>query len=246
MPRSLRITLAVLAILVGIGVVSFKGLQRRAQRLGELQKSEEKARQEVVAPPISTASDVTVQAKIFWASGPDTVAPVEVAMPLSSDPVERSKQLLQELIAKPPSPDQQTLPADTTVLGFYVLPDGTAVADFSDAISSELPSGILSEEVAVNSITQTLASNVPSLARLKILIHGQESDTLAGHVDLTGFFDLNPGPAATSGATTTPGATTTVGATANAGAALGAIEASPQNQNADAHDVDSSAPKSSH
>ena len=28
--------------------------------------------------------------------------------------------------------------------------------------------------------------------RLKILIHGQEVDTLAGHADLTGFFDLNP------------------------------------------------------
>ena len=243
MPRSLKITLAVLAILVGIGVVSFKGLRRRAQRLGELQKSEEQARQEVVAPPISTASDVTVQAKIFWAAGPDAVAPVEVAMPLSSDPVERSKQLLQELIAKPPSPDQQTLPSDTSVLGFYVLPDGTAVADFSDAISSELPSGILSEEVAVNSITQTLATNVPSLARLRILIHGQESDTLAGHVDLTGFFDLNPGAATTSGGTTTSGATTTFGTTTTSGAAVGATAAP---SNVDAHDVDSSPVNSSH
>jgi Sporulation and spore germination len=243
MPRSLKITLAVLAILVGIGVVSFQGLRRRAQRLGELQKSEEQARQEVVAPPISTASDVTVQAKIFWASGPDAVAPMEVAMPLSSDPVERSKQLLQELIAKPPSPEQQTLPADTTVLGFYVLPDGTAVADFSDAISSELPSGILSEEVAVNSITQTLANNVPSLARLKILIHGQESDTLAGHVDLTGFFDLNPGAATTSGTTTTSGTNNTPGTTTTSGAALGAAAAPPS---VGAHNVDSPPTNSSH
>jgi Sporulation and spore germination len=243
MPRSLKITLAVLAILVGIGVVSFQGLRRRAQRLGELQKSEEQARQEVVAPPISTASDVTVQARIFWASGPDAVAPMEVAMPLSSDPVERSKQLLQELIAKPPSPEQQTLPADTTVLGFYVLPDGTAVADFSDAISSELPSGILSEEVAVNSITQTLANNVPSLARLKILIHGQESDTLAGHVDLTGFFDLNPGAATTSGTTTTSGTNNTPGTTTTSGAALGAAAVPPS---VGAHNVDSPPTNSSH
>jgi hypothetical protein len=34
---------------------------------------------------------------------------------------------------------------------------------------------------------------------LKILIHGQEVDTLAGNVDLTGFFDLNiPAPTAAS------------------------------------------------
>jgi hypothetical protein len=60
-----------------------------------------------------------------------------------------------------------------------------------------MPSGILSEEIAVNSLVQTLAVNVPRLHRLKILIHGQEVDTLAGHVDLTGFFDLiPPAPAA--------------------------------------------------
>jgi hypothetical protein len=33
------------------------------------------------------------------------------------------------------------------------------------------------------------------------LIHGQEVETLAGHVDLTGFFDLNP---ASPPAPTTP------------------------------------------
>jgi len=46
--------------------------------------------------------------------------------------------------------------------------------------------------MAVDSIAQTLESNVPTLRRLKVLIHGQEVDTLAGNVDLTGFFDLNP------------------------------------------------------
>jgi Sporulation and spore germination len=71
------------------------------------------------------------------------------------------------------------------------LPDGTAVADFSETLSTGTPSGILSEQLAVDSITRTLESNVPGLRRLKILIHGQEVDTLAGHVDLTGFFDLN-------------------------------------------------------
>jgi spore germination protein GerM len=91
----------------------------------------------------------------------------------------------------PPTPGQRTIPADAELLAFYILPDGTAVADFSDALSTETPSGILSEEMAVNSIASTLASNVPGLRRLKILIHGQEVETLAGNVDLTGFFDLN-------------------------------------------------------
>jgi hypothetical protein len=188
----MKIVIGVLVVAVLIGLISFRGLRRRMQRLAESQAADEKARHEVLAPPISTPTDVTVNAKIFWAAGTDKIAPVQVQLPLSADPVQRSWQLLHELTVNPPTPGQRTIPADTVLLGFYILPDGTAIADFSDALSSEMPSGILSEEMAVNSIARTLESNVPILRRLKILIHGQEVDTLAGNVDLTGFFDLNP------------------------------------------------------
>ena len=40
----------------------------------------------------------------------------------------------------------------------------------------------------MDSIARTLEANVPPVKRLKILIHGQELDTLAGHVDLTQLF----------------------------------------------------------
>jgi hypothetical protein len=200
MGRNAKIALVCLAVVVAIGLISFRSLHRRVRRLAEIQSADEKARHEVLAPPISTPTDAPAKAEIFWASGPDTLAPVEVELPLSADRAERSKQLLRKLIADPPSPDQQTLPAGATLLDFYVLPDGTAVADFSDAVAAEMPSGIMSEQLAVDSITRTLEMNVPGLRRLKILIHGQEVDTLAGNVDLTGFFDLNspPGSAVSS------------------------------------------------
>ena len=192
MPRAAKIALIVLAVAVVIGVISFSSLRRRVNRLqGQDQTADEKARQAVLAPPISTPTDQEVTATIFWAAGANKIAPVQVQLPLSADPVHRARQVLLALIDNPPTAGQRTLPADTELLGFYVLPDGTAVADFSDALASETPSGILSEQEAVDSIVQTLASNVPSLRRLKILIHGQEAETLAGHVDLTGFFDLN-------------------------------------------------------
>ncbi|MFZ0411374.1 MAG: GerMN domain-containing protein [Candidatus Acidiferrales bacterium] len=191
MPRNLKIVLIVLGVAVLIGLVSLGSLHRRIQRLAKPPAVEEQARRDLLAPPISTPTDVMVHAKIFWAAGPDRVAPVEVDLPLSADPVQRSRQVLQELITEPPDPEQRTLPTDTALLGFYILSDGTAIADFSDALETEVPSGILSESLAVNSIARTLEANVPALKRLKILIHGQEVDTLAGHVDLTGFFALN-------------------------------------------------------
>ena len=192
MPRNLRITLAILAVAVLIGLISLRGLHRRLQGLSQGTTTEEQARRELLAPGISTPTDAKVQTKIYWAAGPDRVAPVQVAMALSADPAQRAKQVLNELIENSPAADQGTIPAGTVLLGFYVLPDGTAIADFSDALASETPSGILSEEMAVDSIRLTLENNVPGLNRLKILIHGQEVDTLAGHIDLTGFFDLNP------------------------------------------------------
>jgi len=211
-PRNLKIFLAFLAVAVIVGLISLRSLRRRVQGLGENQSAEEQARREVLAPPISTPTDVVSAANIYWSAGPDKVAPVQIQLPLSADAVQRARQVLQALVTKPPTPDQRTLPADTILLAFYALPDGTGVADFSDALSSELPSGILSEKVAVDSIAQTLAGNVPSLRRLKILIHGQEVDTLAGHIDLTGFLDLSPeasqqtpsAPASTSAPPSTP------------------------------------------
>jgi len=192
MPRNLKIAFGILVIAVLIGLISLHGLHERIHSLSENPNLDEQARHDVLSASIATPTDVKVQARIFWGAGPDRVAPVLVELPLSADPVQRAKQVLNELISSPPTPEQRTLPADATVLGFYILADGTAIADFSDALVTEIPSGISSEETAVDSIAQTLESNIPSLRRLKILIRGQETDTLAGHIDLTGFFDLTP------------------------------------------------------
>jgi hypothetical protein len=213
MPRWAKYALIALGVAVVIGLISIGGLRNRVKRLGgQDQTADEQARHAVLAPPISTPTDQQVTATIYWAAGADKIAPVQVQLPLSADPVQRSRQVLQALISNPPTAGQRTLPADTELLGFYVLPDGTAVADFSDAIASETPSGILSEQNAIDSIAQTLASNVQSLRRLKILIHGQESETLAGHQDLTGFFDLNPNAPTITAAAPSANSTPTNGA----------------------------------
>ena len=44
---------------------------------------------------------------------------------------------------------------------------------------------------AVDSIVRTLGANIDRISRLKILIRGQEADTLAGHLDLSIFFPVS-------------------------------------------------------
>jgi hypothetical protein len=53
-----------------------------------------------------------------------------------------------------------------------------------------MPSGILSEQMAVESVALTLGANVPGVKQLKVLVHGQEAETLAGHLDLYGMFPV--------------------------------------------------------
>jgi hypothetical protein len=186
----------ILAAMVVLGLIALPGLRQAIQRLRSTPRTEEQERREVMQEPISTPTDVEAPARMYWlsASAPTSLEAETIRLPLSADPVERSKQLLIALITRPPAPELGTLPAEATLLAFYIQPDGTAIADFSDELSSRMPSGILSEKLAVDSMAQTLGANKTGIRQLKILIHGQEEETLAGHLDLYGMFSV-PSPA---------------------------------------------------
>jgi hypothetical protein len=195
--------LAALLVAVVIAAIYLPILRRNIRQAAKLQqRSEEQARRELTQPTVLNPSDPKVKAKLFWASGADdgTLSAVTVELPLSNDPVLRAKQVLNTLLAGPVDTELRTVPPDAALLAFYLLPDGTAIADFSEALATSIPSGIESEQMAVDSIAKTLEANVPKVRRLKILIHGQEVETLAGHLDLSQAFLVNanvsPGPRA--------------------------------------------------
>jgi spore germination protein GerM len=185
-------------VVLGIAVLSaaiyFPILRKRVTTAAKItEPSEEQARRELTQAVAPNPSDPVVKVKMFWVSPEDesALAPVTIQLALSKDPVLRAKQILNTLLAGPVDSDLRTLPPDAALLSFYLLPDGSAVADFSEALATSSPSGIQSEQLAVDSIARTLEANVGQVKRLKILIHGQELDTLAGHVDLTQFFAVD-------------------------------------------------------
>jgi Sporulation and spore germination len=178
-----------LAAAVLFGAIYFPFLRRRARQEAP-QPPEEQVRRELTQPLEANPALPKVSAKLFWAADENDsgLAPVAVDLRLSQDPSLRAKQVLDTLLAGPVDADLRTLPPDAALLAFYLLPDGTGVADFSEALATSTPSGIQSEQLAVDSIARTLEANVPQVKWLKILIHGQEAETLAGHVDLTQTF----------------------------------------------------------
>jgi hypothetical protein len=206
-----------LIVAVVAAAIYFPILRRRVRRAArQQQQSEEQARRELTQPIAVNPGDPRVKSTLFWGSDTNdsTLVAVTVELPLSKDPVLRSKQVLNTLLAGPVDAELRTLPPEAVLLAFYLLPDGTAVADFSEALATSIPSGIASEQLAVNSIARTLEANVPQVQRLKILIHGQEMETLAGHLDLTEAFVVNtklaqplPSPAANAPAAAPPALT---------------------------------------
>jgi hypothetical protein len=183
-----------LAVAVIGAALYFPALRRQVNVAKQLtEKTAEQARRELLPPTPVSSGDPIVKVKMYWGSKSEggALTPVTVELALSSDPALRAKQVLNTLLAGPVDPEARTLPPDAALLAFYILPDGTGVADFSESMATAIPSGIQSEQLAVDSITRTLEANVPQVHRLKILIHGQEMDTLAGHLDLTQTFLVN-------------------------------------------------------
>jgi hypothetical protein len=202
MNRPARIALIFLLVWVALAIYWLQSVQQ-VTRIGS-EPSEARARREVTQPPLPDPSIAPVKIRLYRiTAGGVAIEPVEIEIGLSSDAAARARQLIAALAAlDPPRGGERTLPPDTALLEFYLLPDGAAIADFSSELATAMPSGILSEQLALEAVTRTLAENLPQLRHLKIVIAGQEAETLAGHVDLRGFIELaspaEPGKAAPS------------------------------------------------
>jgi len=79
-------------------------------------------------------------------------------------------------------------PAD--IRSVFLVDPGVAVIDLNSAFADTHRSGVLVEQLTVASLIQTISVNTPNLLRVKILVDGKERDTLAGHADLSSFYDV--------------------------------------------------------
>ncbi len=111
---------------------------------------------------------------------------------LASTDSDRIRQILLALIEGSHLGYRRALPASTEVRAVFLAPGGSAYVDFSNDLLSNLVPGIASETLAIYSVVNTLAADVPAVRKVKILIQGQEVETLDGHTDLSGFVYPDP------------------------------------------------------
>ncbi|MCU1299239.1 MAG: hypothetical protein JWO91_3517 [Acidobacteriaceae bacterium] len=142
-----------------------------------------------VTPPVSGPTE---QVTLYVADDdPGILRAQSFRIPLPEGRQQRAFELLRALLGiylDKGSPHQ--LSAGSEVRDVYLVDPGIAVIDLNSAFANGHRSGVLVEELTVASLVQTLAANVPGLVRVKILVDGEERDTLAGHADLMNFYDV--------------------------------------------------------
>jgi spore germination protein GerM len=107
---------------------------------------------------------------------------------LAAGDTNRIRQIVLGLIEGPRSGGTAPLPPTTTVRAVFLAADGTAYLDLSSEAQSGPSLGVRGETLAVYSLVNSITSNIPQVKQVKILIQGQEVETLNGHADLTSRF----------------------------------------------------------
>jgi hypothetical protein len=183
-PRHLMLGVAaLLAITLGMSLYVWR-MRGRVDR-GELSA----ANTQPVAPPVSGATEQVTLYVAYDDTG--VLRPKPLRIPLPSGRQERAAEMLHALLNLyldkfSPHP----LGAESEVRDVYLVDPGLAVIDLNAAFADSHRSGVLVEELTVISLVHTLSANIPGITRVKLLVDGNERDTLAGHADLSNFYDV--------------------------------------------------------
>jgi len=142
-----------------------------------------------LAPPVTGPTEKVV---LYVAQDDDgTLRAQPAQIPMPSGRQQRAEELARALISlylEKNSP--HVIGAGTEVRSVFLVDPGVAVIDMNGAFADSHRSGVLVEELTVASLIHTITANTPNILRVKILIDGKERETLAGHADLSSFYEV--------------------------------------------------------
>jgi hypothetical protein len=100
-----------------------------------------------------------------------------------ADPLRTARAILEALISGPRGDLARTIPAATRLRAIFLATENVCFVDFGSAIRDNHPGGCRGEILTVYSVVNSLIINIPSIKRVKLLIDGNDIDTLAGHLN---------------------------------------------------------------
>ena len=184
-PRRLVVVFALLA--VAAVALGFYALHLKRKVVRDEQNANE---QQLSVTPQSNRPPESVT--LYVANDNDgSIGKIQVSVPMPVERSERARAALRTLLAQYMKPDStHAIGKDSDIRQVFLMDDGTAIVDTNSAFGDAHPSGVLAEELTVASAVLTLNATDSGITRVKILVNGQERETLAGHADLKRFYEV--------------------------------------------------------
>jgi spore germination protein GerM len=187
---SRRVKILVIVV-VGVLAAALLYLRVLAKRIffEDAQRLEQAARTQLSAAALESESGGKQSVTLYFPStNQGRLVAESRSMPMVVSDNDRIRQVVLALIAGPTQEARRALPPSADVRAVFLTSEGTAYLDLSNSALTGFLPGIESETLAVYSIVNSVAANVPAVKKVKILVQGQEVETLDGHADLTGEF----------------------------------------------------------
>jgi spore germination protein GerM len=184
-PRHLKIGMVVL-LLAALGLGGYAWQMRKTVTAAEGTPTDTRP----LAPPVAGPTEGVV---LFVAHDEDgTLRPESAQIPMPSGRQQRAEELLRALLSiylDKSSP--HVLGAGSEIRSVFLVDPGIAVIDLNAAFANTHRSGVLVEDLTVASLIHTISANTPGILKVQILVDGNERDTLAGHADLSSYYDVS-------------------------------------------------------
>lgn len=113
------------------------------------------------------------------------------ALPRLANETEEIRTSVEALIGGPRRELTPTVDARVRLLDVYVL-DRVVILDFSAELQTTHSGGSLNELLTIYSLVNTITHNFDDVDAVKLLVEGEEIETLNGHVDTRFPFRANP------------------------------------------------------
>jgi spore germination protein GerM len=193
MSRRAKILMLVLLVVLAGSAFYLRVLARRVFFQPPSEHGEQVARTQLSEAALQSATGPQQTATLYFPSfGEGVLREEKRPVAWAEAETDRIRQVLLALMEGSHQGYNRPLPAATEIRAVFLASDGTAFLDLSNQTLADFNPGIASESLVVYSIVNSLAVNIPAVKKVRILVQGQEVDTLDGHADLSDPFVPDP------------------------------------------------------
>lgn len=148
----------------------------------------QKGRSAAFGPPEAGRPSLApaIQVVLFFpGAGGDLLARYPAEVEQGKEPIQAVRNVLAALLEGPKRPGYApAAPAGARLRAAVPGPDGTLYVDFDRAFRAGHPGGAWSEYLTAYAVANTVLHNFKDFQQVRILIEGQEAETLAGALSL--------------------------------------------------------------